>query len=184
MYLSIYLYKPQILRFGAHSAAICGLSLLLVLCAPKGFSPVTPVFPGPHFQIPISVWNVLVWYFLIFPLNTWSEGNQKVDCPFKLFVCFCFFIFWQIILLTRMTNERLRCITNIEYFTDITNIPQQIMLVFAGNNLGITIWIKTFFKLKCGFNFIFSRYSVAWYCRQIFFPWRKLANYMTSFALC
>ena len=35
-----------------------------------------------------------------------------------------------------MTNERLRCITNIEYFTDITNIPQQIMLVFVGNNFG------------------------------------------------
>ena len=65
----------------------------------------------------------------------------------------------------------------------ITNIPQQIMLVFVGYNLSTTIWIKTFYKLKCGFNFIFSRYSVAWYCRQIFFPWQKLANYMTSFVL-
>ena len=43
-----------------------------------------------------------------------------------------------------MTNEHcLRCITNIEYFTDITNIPQQIMLVFVGNNLDTIIWIKT-----------------------------------------
>ena len=37
--------------------AICGLSLLLVLClAPRGFSPGTPVFPllkNRHFQIPI-----------------------------------------------------------------------------------------------------------------------------------
>ena len=138
-----------------------------------------PTFPNSNFSLERTC---LVFFNL--PLNTWSEGNQKVDCPFKLFVCLCFFIFWQIILLTRMTNEHLRCITNIKYFTDITNIPQQIMLVFVGNNLGTTIWIKTFFKLKCGFNFIFSRYSVAWYCRQIFFPWRKLANYMTSFVLC
>ena len=124
------------IRFGAHSAAICGLSLLLVLYAPKGFSPVTPVFPGPHFQIPISVWNVLVWYFLIFLLIRDQKSIKKLIAPFKLFVCLYFFIFWQIILLTRMTNERLRCITNIENFTDITNIPQQIMLVFVGNNFG------------------------------------------------
>ena len=139
----------------------------LWLYAPRGFP--RPTFPNSNLN-----WNVLVWYFLIFHYNTWSEGYHKVDCPFKLFVHFCFFSFFsQIILLTRMTNEHLRCITNIKYFTDITNIPQQIMLVFVGNNLGTTIWIKTFFKLKCGFNFIFSRYSVAWYCRQIFFSMAK-----------
>ena len=38
--------------------AICGLSLLLVLClAPRGFSPGTPVFPQ-HFQIPIPIRSV------------------------------------------------------------------------------------------------------------------------------
>ena len=90
-----------------------------------------PTFPNSSFSLERTC---LVFFNL--PLNTWSEGNQKVDCPFKLFVCLCFFIFWKIILLTRMTNERLRCISNIEYFTDITNIPQQIMLVFVGNNFG------------------------------------------------
>ena len=59
-----------------HSAAICGLSLLLVLSlAPRGFSPVTPVFPGPQNRRPTFpnsnlIWNVLVWYVLIFYYNT------------------------------------------------------------------------------------------------------------------
>ena len=100
------------------------------LCSKRFFSGYSgfprPTFPTSNFSLERTC--------LVF--NTWSEGNQKVDCPFKLFVCLCFFIFWQIILLTRMTNERLRCITNIENFTDITNIPQQIMLVFVGNNFG------------------------------------------------
>ena len=133
--------NTRILCFGTHSAAICGLSLLLVLSlAPRGFSSVTPVFPGPQNRR-----MYLFVLFLIFCYNTWSEGNHKVDCPFK-FVHFL--IFWQIILLTRMTNEHLRCITNIEYLSDITNIPQQKMLVFVGNNLSTDNWIKNVFQVE------------------------------------
>ena len=98
---------------------------------------------GPHFKIPILVWYVLIFYYY-----TWSESNHKADCPFKLVY---FFIFWQIILLTRLTN--LRCITNIEYFRDITNIPQQKMLVFVGNKLGTDIRIKNVFHVEMRVHF-------------------------------
>ena len=47
-----------------------------------------------------------------------------------------------------MTNEHLRCITNIEYLSDITNIPQQKMLVFVGNNLSTDNWIKNVFQVE------------------------------------
>ena len=49
---------PGSIRFGV----ICGLSLLLVLVlAPRGFSPGTPVFPSPQkptFPNAISIWNL------------------------------------------------------------------------------------------------------------------------------
>ena len=96
----------KILCFGT---AACGLSLsrLVLFLSPRGFSPVTPAFPGPQNHRPTFpnsnlIWKVLVWYVLIFYYNTWSEGNHKADCPFNLVYVF---IFWQIILLTRLRNE-------------------------------------------------------------------------------
>ena len=61
-----------------------------------GFSPVTPVFPGPHFQIPISVWNVLVWYFLTFHLIRDQKAIKKLIAHLSCLFVFVFSFFGKL----------------------------------------------------------------------------------------
>ena len=72
-----------------HSAAICGLSLLLVLSlAPRGFSPVTPVFPGPQNRRPTFPNSNLIWNLLV---SSTTIRDQKAIT--KLIAHLSWFIF-------------------------------------------------------------------------------------------
>ena len=67
---------------------ICGLSLLLVLVlAPRGFSPGTPVFPSP--QKPTLLNSNLIWK--VSPISAPCKNIRHLNKVIYLFIYFIFY---------------------------------------------------------------------------------------------